>query len=37
MLDDTSVEDIESALNVKVKIIQNDGYELLSAILDGEN
>ena len=23
--------------NVKVKIIQNDGYELLSAILDGEN
>ena len=37
MLDDTSVEDIESALNIKVKIIQNDGYELLSAILDGEN
>ncbi len=37
MLDDTSIEDIEAALNVKVKIIQNDGYELLSAILDGEN
>ncbi|MBQ9958620.1 MAG: DUF512 domain-containing protein, partial [Clostridia bacterium] len=37
MLDDTSVEDIESALDVTVKIIQNDGYELLSAILDGEN
>ena len=37
MLDDTSVEDIESALGVTVKIIQNDGYELLSAILDGEN
>ena len=37
MLDDTSIEDVEAALNVKVKIIQNDGYELLSAILDGEN
>ncbi len=36
MLDDTSVDDIEKALNVKVRITQNDGYDLLSALLDGE-
>ncbi len=36
MLDDTSVEDIERELNVKVKITQNDGYDLLSALIDGE-
>ena len=36
MLDDVSVADIEAALNVKVRITENDGYDLLSAILDGE-
>ncbi len=36
MLDDTSVEDIEQALNVKVRLTQNDGYDLLFALLDGE-
>ncbi|MBQ5901844.1 MAG: DUF512 domain-containing protein, partial [Clostridia bacterium] len=36
MLDDTSVDDIEKALNVKVRITQNDGYDLLSALIDGE-
>ncbi len=36
MLDDTTVKDIETALNVRVRITQNDGYDLLSAILDGE-
>lgn len=36
MLDNMSVEDIEKALNVKVRITQNDGYDLLSALLDGE-
>lgn len=33
MLDDTSVEDIERELGVKVRICQNDGYELLNSIL----
>lgn len=36
MLDDTSVNDIETALNVRVRITQNDGFDLLSAILNGE-
>ncbi len=34
MLDDTSVEDIESALGVDVRLVSNDGYELLDAILE---
>ncbi len=34
MLDDTSVEDIESALGIKVEQVQNDGYSLLCSILN---
>ncbi len=33
MLDDTSVDDIESALGVTVEQVQNDGYSLLCAML----
>jgi putative radical SAM enzyme (TIGR03279 family) len=32
-LDDLTVSDVEKALNVKIKAINNDGYELLDAIL----
>lgn len=32
-LDDLTVPDVEKALNVKIKAINNDGYELLDAIL----
>ena len=31
-LDDKTKEDIESALNVRVKIVKNDGFELVSAV-----
>ena len=34
MLDDTSVQDIEDALGVKVEPVQSDGYELLCAMLE---
>ncbi len=33
MLDDTSVEDVERELGVKVRICRNDGYELLNQML----
>ncbi len=33
MLDDTSVDDIEAALCVKVEQVQNDGYSLICAML----
>ncbi len=36
MLDDTSKEDIEQALNVPVRLTANDGYELLEALLEEE-
>ena len=36
MLDDTSKEDIEQALNVTVRLTANDGYELLEALLEEE-
>lgn len=36
MLDDTSKEDIEQALNVTVRLTANDGYELLEAMLEEE-
>ena len=32
-LDDMTVSDVEKALDIKIKITQNDGYELLDAIL----
>jgi NifB/MoaA-like Fe-S oxidoreductase len=32
-LDDLTVSDVEKALNVKINAINNDGYELLDAIL----
>lgn len=32
-LDDLTVKDVENALNVKVLSVQNDGYELLDAIM----
>ena len=34
LLDDVTVEDIEKALNVKVRAVENDGYEFLEALLD---
>ncbi len=34
MLDDTSVEDIKTQLNITVEQVQNDGYSLLCAILN---
>lgn len=32
-LDDMTVSDVEKAIDIKIKITQNDGYELLDAIL----
>ncbi len=32
-LDDVTIEDIEKALDIKVRIVPNDGYELLDAFL----
>lgn len=32
-LDDLTVEDVESSLNVKIKYVPNDGYEFLDAIM----
>ncbi len=34
LLDDITVEDIEKELNVKVRAVENDGYEFLEALLD---
>ena len=31
-LDDYTVSDVESALGVKIRLIENDGYELFDAI-----
>ncbi len=35
-LDDLTVSDVEAALNVKIKAVSNDGYELLDAMLGNE-
>ena len=35
-LDDTTVEDVEKALNVKIVPVLNDGYEFIEKILDEE-
>ncbi|MDE6426854.1 MAG: DUF512 domain-containing protein [Ruminococcus sp.] len=32
-LDDLTIEDVENSLNVKIKPVSNDGYELLDAIM----
>jgi NifB/MoaA-like Fe-S oxidoreductase len=32
-LDDKTVSDVENALDIKIKTTQNDGYDLLDAIL----
>lgn len=32
-LDDLTISDVEKALNTKIVITKNDGYELLDAIL----
>jgi putative radical SAM enzyme (TIGR03279 family) len=34
LLDDITVSEIEAALNVKVKIVENDGFSLIEAILN---
>ena len=36
-LDDVTVEELEEKLNVKVKSISNDGYELIDAICGKDN
>ena len=35
-LDDTTVEDVEKALDVKIVPVLNDGYEFVEKILDEE-
>lgn len=35
-LDDTTVEDVEQALNVKIVPVYNDGYEFIEKVLDEE-
>ena len=35
-LDDKTVSDVEKALNVRIKPVSNDGFELLDAIMGAE-
>lgn len=35
-LDDVTVEDVESALKVRLRVVENDGYELVSALLGNQ-